>query len=86
MRYSKESVSAIYRRFLSHFIAYERITSTHQPNNSTILIAKLKAGIVLSGMILDERWSAQVQMSYHIHADRQQGFNCAFSLEFTVRE
>lgn len=78
----------IYSKFLGHFIdyltalGYERITSTHQPNNRAVLMAKLKAGFVLSGMILDERWSAQVQMTYHIHPDRQQGFSRAFSLEF----
>lgn len=78
----------LYSRFLSHFIGYltalgyERITSTHQPNNTAILIAKLKAGFVMSGVMLDERWSAQVQMTYHIHADRQRGFSQAFSLEF----
>lgn len=62
-------------------LGYERITSNHQPNNRAVLIAKLRAGFVLSGMILDERWSAQVQMTYHIHTDRKQGFARAFSLE-----
>ena len=38
---------------------------------------------VPSGMMLDERWSAQVQMTYHVHPDRQQGFNRAFSLEMS---
>lgn len=77
----------IYSHYLYHFIAYlkalgyERVTSHHQPNNRAVLIAKLKAGFVLSGMILDERWSAQVQMTYHMYPDRQQGFSQAFSLE-----
>ncbi len=77
----------IYRHFLNHFInylkalGYERITSHHQPNNSPVIMAKLKAGFVLSGMILDERWSAQVQMTYHCYEDRRQGFCRAFSLE-----
>lgn len=77
----------IYSCYLSHFIGYlkalgyERITSNHQPNNRAVLMAKLKAGFVLSGMILDERWSAQVQMTYHMYPDRQRGFSRAFSLE-----
>lgn len=82
----------IYQSYLKHFIdyltalGYERITSNHQPNNRAVLIAKLKVGFVLSGMILDERWSAQVQMTYHIHPDRQQGFSRAFSLELPGSE
>lgn len=77
----------IYSGFLSQFLnylrelGYERVTSTHQPNNSAVIMAKLKAGFVLSGMILDERWSAQVQMTYHIYNDRREGFSRAFSLE-----
>lgn len=77
----------IYSQYLSHFIAYlealgyERIISHHQSNNRPILIAKLKAGFVLSGVILDERWSAQVQLSYHVYPDRQRGFSQAFSLD-----
>lgn len=82
----------IYSAYLSHFIqyltalGYERITSTHQPNNRAVLMAKLKAGFVLSGMILDERWSAQVQMTYHVYPDRQRGFERAFSLELIHRD
>ena len=82
----------LYSRYLTHFMAYltelgyERITSSHQPNNRAILIAKLKAGFVISGTILDERWSAQVQMTYHTQADRRKGFARAFSLEFPAGE
>jgi len=77
----------IYSGFLTHFLdylkalGYERVTSNHQPNNRAVLMAKLKAGFVISGMILDERWSAQVQMTYHMYDDRKQGFSRAFSLE-----
>ena len=79
----------LYSGFLTRLIAYltalgyERITSTHQMNNRAVLIAKLKAGFVMSGVVLDERWSAQVQLTYHIHEDRRQGFERAFSLELT---
>lgn len=77
----------IYSNFLRHFIdylatlGYERISSNHQTNNRPVLIAKLKAGFVISGVILDERWSAQVQLTYHIHDDRKRGYEKAFSLE-----
>lgn len=79
----------LYSKFLPQLIAYlttlgyERITSTHQMNNRAVLIAKMKAGFVMSGVVLDERWSAQVQLTYHVHEDRRRGFERAFSLELT---
>lgn len=53
----------------------------HMVNNRAVLIAKLKAGFVITGMTLDERYGAQVSLSYLFHADRQAGFERAFSLE-----
>jgi GNAT superfamily N-acetyltransferase len=90
---SNSAVSQDYRRlglygaFLKHFLkylhalGYERVVSAHQTNNNPVIIAKLKAGFVISGVILDERWSAQVELTYHLHDDRRHGYERAFSLE-----
>ncbi len=77
----------IYSAFLKQFIAYltacgyERIVSAHQINNRPILIAKLKAGFTVTGFDLDERWGAQVVLTYFTHIDRTQGFEKAFAME-----
>lgn len=77
----------VYSAFLEIFLrylgalGYERVTSNHMVNNRAVLIAKLKAGFVVSGMVLDERYGAQVALTYFTHADRTEGFVRAFSLE-----
>lgn len=77
----------IYSAFLKQFIAYltalgyERIVSAHQVNNRAVLIAKLKAGFTVTGFDLDERWGAQVVLTYFTHSDRIQGFEKAFAME-----
>jgi len=63
-----------------HALGYERVTSNHMVNNRPVLIAKLKAGFVITGMVLDERYGAQVALSYFFHPDRRVGFARAYSL------
>lgn len=70
----------VFLRYLST-LSYERVTSNHMVNNRAVLIAKLKAGFVVSGTVLDERYGAQVALTYFCHADRAEGFIRAFSLE-----
>lgn len=62
-------------------LGYERVTSNHMVNNRAVLIAKLKAGFIITGMVLDERYGAQVSLSYFFHPDRRAGFAQAYSLE-----
>lgn len=77
----------IYRAFVRaflpylHALGYERVTSNHMVNNRAVLIAKLKAGFVITGMVLDERYGAQVSLSYFFYEDRRCGFERAYSLE-----
>lgn len=77
----------VYSAFLEVFLrylgalGYERVTSNHMLNNRAVLIAKLKAGFVVSGMVLDERYGAQVALTYFCHTDRAEGFARAFGLE-----
>lgn len=69
-------------RFLPylHEIGYERVTSNHMVNNRPVLIAKLKAGFYVSGVTLDERYGAQVSLTYFFYEDRREGFARAYSL------
>lgn len=62
-------------------LGYERVTSNHMVTNRAVLIAKLKAGFVISGMVLDERYGAQVSLTYLCHTDRRTGFARAYSVE-----
>lgn len=50
-------------------------------NNRAVLIAKLKAGFVITGTVLDERWGAQAALTYFFYEDRRRGFAQTYSLE-----
>jgi GNAT superfamily N-acetyltransferase len=75
--------SAFMRRFLDYLstLGYERVVSNHQTNNRAVIIAKLKLGFNVTAVNLDERWGAQVELTYLFHDDRQRGYERAFSLE-----
>lgn len=75
--------SAFLRQYLKylHAIGYERVLSNHQPNNRAVIIAKLKLGFNITALNLDERWGAQVELTYFFHEDRREGYRNAFSLE-----
>jgi hypothetical protein len=61
-------------------LGYERVTSNHMVNNRPVLIAKLKAGFHITGIVLDERYGAQVSLAYFFYPDRREGFARAYSL------
>lgn len=77
----------IYSAFLRHFLAYlsalgyERVVSNHQTNNRAVIIAKMKLGFNITAVNLDERWGAQVELTYLFQDDRRVGYEQAFSLE-----
>jgi RimJ/RimL family protein N-acetyltransferase len=75
--------SAFVKRLLAYLgaLGYERVTSKHQTNNAPVIIAKLKAGFVILGVDLDERWGAQVELGYFFHEDRRHGYERAYSLQ-----
>jgi RimJ/RimL family protein N-acetyltransferase len=83
-RYQRHGIySSFLRVFLRylHALGYERVTSNHMVNNRAVLIAKLKAGFVITGTILDERWGAQAALAYFFYEDRRRGFARTYSLE-----
>jgi RimJ/RimL family protein N-acetyltransferase len=76
----------IYTAFLNQLIAYlgalgyERLTTSHHPNNRAIMIAELKAGFNIVGLELHEGCGPLVKMAYLFHQDRQESFRGAFSM------
>jgi RimJ/RimL family protein N-acetyltransferase len=77
----------IYTVFLKQLSAclramgYERLTTTHHPNNRAALIADLKAGFSIVGLELHESHGAMVKMACFLYADRRRGFEQVFSVE-----
>jgi RimJ/RimL family protein N-acetyltransferase len=74
--------SGYVRQLLAYLAAlgYERVISNHHPNNRAVLIAKLKLGFSITAVNLDERWGAQVELTYLFHQDRRDAYCRAFSL------
>lgn len=75
--------SAFLRRYLEYAkaLGYSRVTSNHMVNNRRVLVAKLKAGFVASGMSLDERWGAMIWLTCHLDDELAATYRSAFSLE-----
>jgi RimJ/RimL family protein N-acetyltransferase len=77
----------IYTAFLKQWsdclraLGYERLTTTHHPNNRAALIADLKAGFNIVGLELHESHGPMVKMACFLHADRRRGFEQVFSAE-----
>lgn len=63
-------------------IGYERLSSQHSPDNSKMLITKLKAGFMVTGMDLDERWGSLVRLTKLLKNDRSKVFSNCFGHGF----
>ena len=59
---------------------YERLTTSHHPNNRAIMIAELKAGFHITGLELHEGYGPLVKMAYLFHQDRRESFEHVFSM------
>jgi RimJ/RimL family protein N-acetyltransferase len=76
----------LYSAFLPKYLAYatalgyERVTTTHHPNNRAIMIAELKAGFNIVGLELHESHGPLIKMAYFMHADRRNAFEQIFSM------
>lgn len=53
---------------------YQRVTSTHSATNNAILIPKLKAGFVISGLHVDEKFGVMVHLVHHLYTQRRAVF------------
>lgn len=83
-QHQRRGIYSVFLRQLLRYlyaVGYERVVSNHHPNNRAILIAKLKAGFNITAVNLDERWGAQVELTYLFHEDRRHTYARAFSLE-----
>lgn len=75
----------IYTAFLKQLIAYlgalgyERLTTSHHPNNRAVMIPELKAGFNIVGIELHEGCGPLIKMAYLFHDDRREGFRQVFS-------
>jgi RimJ/RimL family protein N-acetyltransferase len=63
-------------------IGYERLSSQHSPDNSKMLITKLRAGFMVTGMDLDERWGPLVRLTKLLKNDRSKVFSNCFGHGF----
>jgi RimJ/RimL family protein N-acetyltransferase len=76
----------LYSAFLPKYLAYvaalgyERVTTTHHPNNRAIMIAELKVGFDIVGLELHESHGPLIKLAYFMHADRRDGFEHTFSM------
>jgi RimJ/RimL family protein N-acetyltransferase len=76
----------LYTAFLPKYLAYaaalgyERVTTSHHPNNRAIMIAELKVGFNIVGLELHESHGSLIKLAYLMHADRRDGFEHAFSM------
>lgn len=77
----------IYTNFLKLYIpylrdiGYERVVSYHSPTNRAVLIAKLKAGFIITATEFREHAGASVKLTYFLHEDRYQTFEDVHSLQ-----
>lgn len=53
---------------------FQVVTSLHHPNNAAVLIPKLKAGFVITGMQFHERFRSLVELRYIFDWERREAF------------
>lgn len=69
-----------YMRYLRD-VGYERVISYHSPTNRAVLIAKLKAGFIITATEFREHAGASVKLTYYLHEDRYTAFEDVHSLQ-----
>lgn len=80
----KNQGQGIYSRFLDKYLdylkdlGYQRVNSQHHPDNPGILIPKLRAGFVLSGMEAREDFGMLVVMTKFLTSVRDKGWRQKF--------
>jgi RimJ/RimL family protein N-acetyltransferase len=76
----------IYQAFLEKLIdylkavGYERLTSSHHPNNRAVLIAELKVGFNIVGLEINESAGPVLRVAHPLHEDRRLGFERVFCM------
>lgn len=68
----------LYARVLNQVITlatnegFQLITSKHHASNSAVIVSKLKAGFMITGMTLDEKYGLMVLLTYYTDPVRRQ--------------
>ena len=77
----------IYQAFLKQLIqylkaaGYERLTSSHHPNNRAVLIPELKVGFNIVGLEINESAGPILRVAHPLHEDRRLGFEQIFCMK-----
>jgi L-amino acid N-acyltransferase YncA len=77
----------IYQAFLKQLIrylkaaGYERLTSSHHPNNRAVLIPELKVGFNIVGLEINESAGPILRVAHPLHEDRRLGFERVFCMK-----
>jgi L-amino acid N-acyltransferase YncA len=50
---------------------FQLITSKHHASNSAVLVPKLKAGFIITGLTLDEKYGLMVLLTYFVDPVRR---------------
>ena len=76
----------IYQAFLKQLVrylkavGYERLTSSHHPNNRAVLIPELKVGFNIVGLEINESAGPILRVAHPLHEDRRLGFERVFCM------
>jgi|688.fasta_scaffold62906_2 RimJ/RimL family protein N-acetyltransferase len=49
---------------------YQRIVSTHHASNNAVIIPKLKAGFIITGLHINEKYGAMITLAYYVYEGR----------------
>ncbi|WP_324667947.1 GNAT family N-acetyltransferase [Geochorda subterranea] len=65
--------TALLRSLLPHLeaLGFQEVVSLHHATNNPVLIAKLKAGFLITGMEIDDRFGLLVRLTYFTHPIRR---------------
>ncbi|MNJ92615.1 hypothetical protein D3C87_102890 [compost metagenome] len=64
-----------------HQDGFQVVSSTHHPNNTAVLIPKLKKGFIVSGVNFHERFRFLIELKYFFNKDRRASYSKNLGLD-----
>lgn len=67
----------LYTAMLQHVLTmaneqgFQLVTSKHYASNNAVIVPKLKAGFIITGMALDEKYGLMVHLTKYLHPERE---------------
>ncbi|MFN4985131.1 MAG: GNAT family N-acetyltransferase [Ignavibacteria bacterium] len=67
----------LYKQVLQHVLSkakaegFQLVTSKHYASNNAIIVPKLKAGFIITGMSLDEKYGLMVHLTKYLYPQRE---------------